>query len=586
MHSYSDKFKDRQPMETVEIIKKFYEDRGIITKVVINEKTEADTWFCRVELYYNNQIILGTNGKGVTEEFSLASGYAESYERFCNRINLFFSPLIMSKLMQVYMVNRGFRLDPDEKNITFEDMYAIPAVKDYYDHYLEDINLTKQYFDMITNGQIIGVPYESFNTPGQKAYYDPRIINQVIKSNGMCAGNSVSEALNQGISEICEMYCSCNIYRKIFDTYYEIDTDTIQNPIIQNILNKIKEAGLIVKLYDLSYNFNVPVVMSVLINPVLYNIHCNYGSFPVFDIAVERILTELYQGVESFYNMTGIQMPYRETESSMYLIDYLNSKTLATYLPEEILTKSKKVEYNKEVFLSNLNASNEEINEYFRDLCNKLHWNVWYYNNSLGKDMTSLSIFYDTFDCNVEKWEIFKYTGKTLKTAWFEDVQMYYMLNIYILQGKDKEAIELFDEICRRYSQNPPHGCFSGNLMSADWHNPYPCVIGDNQVLFKLLDIILNLNSVNYEEYADNSRDIFSADIRFYQLIRKYLNTKYYSKDEIKDFIECFGKRPTDEDFKLINDRHGLFKKVYIDNLRNIYFSQDYEKLLQCYLPE
>jgi hypothetical protein len=40
--------------------------------------------------------------------------------------------------------------------------------------------------------------------------------------------------------------------------------------------------------------------MSLIINKITHAISINLGSFPIFDIALERILTELYQGFESF----------------------------------------------------------------------------------------------------------------------------------------------------------------------------------------------------------------------------------------------------------------------------------------------
>jgi len=38
----------------------------------------------------------------------------------------------------------------------------------------------------------------------------------------------------------------------------------------------------------------MPVLMSVLVNDKEQNITINFGSFPVIDIALERIITELY----------------------------------------------------------------------------------------------------------------------------------------------------------------------------------------------------------------------------------------------------------------------------------------------------
>jgi ribosomal protein S12 methylthiotransferase accessory factor YcaO len=40
----------------------------------------------------------------------------------------------------------------------------------------------------------------------------------------------------------------------------------------------------------------MPVLMSFLINKYTHAITVNLGASPIFDIALERVLTELYQG--------------------------------------------------------------------------------------------------------------------------------------------------------------------------------------------------------------------------------------------------------------------------------------------------
>ena len=41
-----------------------------------------------------------SNGKGTTPEYSLASGLAELYERFCNRENIGYAPYFMTNIMK------------------------------------------------------------------------------------------------------------------------------------------------------------------------------------------------------------------------------------------------------------------------------------------------------------------------------------------------------------------------------------------------------------------------------------------------------------------------------------------------------
>jgi ribosomal protein S12 methylthiotransferase accessory factor YcaO len=50
----------------------------------------------------------------------------------------------------------------------------------------------------------------------------------------------------------------------------------------------------------MSYIYKVPVLMSLIVNKKTHTVTINIGASPVFEIAVERVLTELYQGTYSF----------------------------------------------------------------------------------------------------------------------------------------------------------------------------------------------------------------------------------------------------------------------------------------------
>ena len=88
-------YKDRQPEETIQIIKQFFLDRGFFIKEepLIGE---SGTWSYKIALLFNNDTILMSNGKGMTQSFALASGLAELYERFCTKLNIFQNTFLLS----------------------------------------------------------------------------------------------------------------------------------------------------------------------------------------------------------------------------------------------------------------------------------------------------------------------------------------------------------------------------------------------------------------------------------------------------------------------------------------------------------
>ena len=49
--NYNMKFKEREPEETVEVIKNFFDSINFKTKVNMLNQAESSTWSCAIELY-------------------------------------------------------------------------------------------------------------------------------------------------------------------------------------------------------------------------------------------------------------------------------------------------------------------------------------------------------------------------------------------------------------------------------------------------------------------------------------------------------------------------------------------------------
>jgi hypothetical protein len=129
----------------------------------------------------------------------------------------------------------------------------------------------------------------------------------------------------------------------------------------------------------------MPVVMSLLVNPLTQTTTMNFGSFPIFDIAVERVITEVYQGVKSFNvcetAIGAIQQPYKT--GGKRTIIRLNSLLGLFTFNEKIVDKSILTSYNKEIFLDNKDISNSDLINYFITLFKEKHnYSIHYINNS------------------------------------------------------------------------------------------------------------------------------------------------------------------------------------------------------------
>ena len=128
------KYKDRDPKETVLKIKQFFSDYNLITKTICLEPTDINTWGCFVELLTEkNEKIFNSCGKGTTKEFAEASGYAELYERYCNRIGIFTNPFFSNEVGLTNYENFKYFFREDEKILSEKEIIN----NFHYKHWLD-----------------------------------------------------------------------------------------------------------------------------------------------------------------------------------------------------------------------------------------------------------------------------------------------------------------------------------------------------------------------------------------------------------------------------------------------------------------
>ena len=70
-------------------------------------------------LLLNNKVIFTSNGKGVTKEYALASGYAELYERFCNKLYHYYNNQVSLITEYLSYEKNKYFLHPKEKVVSF-----------------------------------------------------------------------------------------------------------------------------------------------------------------------------------------------------------------------------------------------------------------------------------------------------------------------------------------------------------------------------------------------------------------------------------------------------------------------------------
>lgn len=398
------KYKDKDPLETVKIINTFFINEGYSINIARNEQSNANTFWCHLELIdKKGKIILTSNGKGTTTDFSLASGHAELYERYCagfqkNQNDLF------DKYCNNYQVNHYY-FSKNEKLLSFEEIYnSNNLIKTFFDLTGKENNSNFNSFIKKLNIKNNKLPCESFFNladPEDILYFNTHLLNCMQGSDGLAAGNTIEEAIVQGMSEIYEHYVTDRLY---YDNsknvvYFQLNLEKMKKDLPQylsNIIDKIKESGCYLYVYDLSYNFNLPVLLSIIIDNN-HQVYLNTGSAPVFNIALERVLTEIYQGRTQF-NIAELNKnlikPYRNYSIEESILNNTGSFTMRNNYPEELLLNKQNIStYNHDIFLSGNEYTNIDLLKHYININLINDFKVYIKDLSLTKDMKAIRIF-------------------------------------------------------------------------------------------------------------------------------------------------------------------------------------------------
>ncbi len=246
---------------------------------------------------------LFTNGKGASRKATLASALGEFFERLAT--NYFFSDFWLGSLEnQAY----NWLYYPNEKHFQLQS-YRFCLNKELWNIYdannqikAEDLLSLNDDFDAIRC-------LPMFADGSSKAVYFPmNLLSNLYASNGLCAGNTKLEAKVQGLSEIFERWVKAKILKENICLPL-VPEETIQK--IPNVLEarqKLQQKGVFVSIRDASLGGNYPVMNVTLLDQSTGQCFASFGAHPIFEVALERTLTESLQG-RSLDALDGFQTP-------------------------------------------------------------------------------------------------------------------------------------------------------------------------------------------------------------------------------------------------------------------------------------
>lgn len=358
------KYKDNTPVKTVEILMNILNKLGI--ELVEEWMPENNIGTYSLRLHVKNSRI-GTNGKGATKEYARASAYAEFLERYQN-IKL----VGISTLGTVLSNNKSeFAYFPDEKFLSAQEIVK------------EDNAFIKMYLNSrgITDREEAALRFQStqkmdFNIFGKKNNYlcvpfysvkDKKVtylpylcVNSHYGSNGMCAGNTLYEALVQGLSEVIERIIHTQIIMEQI-ILPDIPDEYLKGyPEIYEMYKKVqglKDYTVMIK--DGSLGGKYPVVVLVVVEKNTGKFGIKVGAHPNYSIAIERLFTEATQGItlEKFAKKTIIDFYNQEVSNRRNLQN--GFKTSDARYPYQLLSNESEYVFCEPKDVSELN--NKEL---------------------------------------------------------------------------------------------------------------------------------------------------------------------------------------------------------------------------------
>jgi len=295
------------PADTVHKIRNILYGMGILT---------VDDWLeTGIEGCYSLRVSIagtsmGSNGKGTDPVYALASAYAELIERLQNNI------LYLGGLSDEALTHAGFLIAPDEKYFSYNEIAEmdnamlsyvllrtighIPEIKS--NDRLECIKNWTVFNPPGYPSGAVTIPFYSVKKKNiQYLLYD--MYPSIYGSNGMCAGNTPEEALVQGLSEIFERYVNKKLINDKITPPTIPDSHLMNYPGLYSIIKAIRQSGrykVVVK--DCSLGKKYPVVGTMIIDTYKGTFGMKLGVHPSFRIALERTITEAFQGqnIENF----------------------------------------------------------------------------------------------------------------------------------------------------------------------------------------------------------------------------------------------------------------------------------------------
>jgi ribosomal protein S12 methylthiotransferase accessory factor len=275
--------KDRRPEETITRIKKTLKAEGYVPKI-LSERNNGGLFSILIGDKHSDRFT--ANGKGITRELALASAYGEFMERFMTHFYVY--DLWLTKdtsLPWVYDEHEVWTSKPESLIKSLNTFYPDKILQKKYCY---DINQSP-------NGE--SYCFLPFKTLKDETCHIPvNFWRELYTSNGLAYGNNLYEARVQALCEIMERHVKYRVIGEGLSLPDIPDNEFVSNDIYSSAKELLAHHGLLCRVFDASLDEGYPVTAFLIYTPDRKEAFLSFGAHPDKKIALQRTITEAFQG--------------------------------------------------------------------------------------------------------------------------------------------------------------------------------------------------------------------------------------------------------------------------------------------------
>jgi|GEM_PF-1372550 len=281
VNKYKDRWKELKPEETVKKIKKYISGLGLD----IIERNKTNSYGCYAILLNIKDTDLFVNGKGGSQALALASAYGELMERISTRALFRFH--LQENAERSNQKQSKYWFYPDEKFMDKEEYDKNIGFKNI--SFEKALGVQQNY---LVKSKVVMEPMQSLT--GETACFPVSVVDTIYGTNGMSYGNTLNEAKVQAMCEIFERWVNKQVIIKKY-TLPQIPISWLESDLRTRIEDINQEGKLNIRVLDASLGLGLPVV-AIILEDKSGKYFVKFGSHFDLSVAVERCLTEVFQG--------------------------------------------------------------------------------------------------------------------------------------------------------------------------------------------------------------------------------------------------------------------------------------------------